>query len=179
MKAARNLRSTSTLNPWTYYCLFGLLATTGMRISEALDLQVKDVDWTEGILTIHGKCGKSRLVPLHASTRKILSRYSARRDRFFGRQPVWHFFASSRGTRLDGGHVRRTFYYLSRQTDCVLFRPAMGRGSTIFATDLRSKRYYAGISKVRMSNGACRFCRLILATRMSLTRIGTLRALRN
>jgi integrase/recombinase XerD len=115
MKAARNLRSTSTLNPWTYYCLFGLLATTGMRISEALDLQVKDVDWTEGILTIHGKCGKSRLVPLHASTRKILSRYSARRDRFFGRQPVWHFFASSRGTRLDGGHVRRTFYYLSRQ----------------------------------------------------------------
>jgi integrase len=68
MKAARNLRSTSTLNPWTYYCLFGLLATTGMRISEALDLQVKDVDWTEGPLvslrtphvTFPAKTGSSR-----------------------------------------------------------------------------------------------------------------------
>ena len=33
LQAAQNLRSTSTLKPWTYYCLFGLLATTGMRIS--------------------------------------------------------------------------------------------------------------------------------------------------
>jgi integrase/recombinase XerD len=38
---------------------------TGVRISEALNLQAKDVDWCEGVLTIHGtKFGKSRLVPL-------------------------------------------------------------------------------------------------------------------
>lgn len=116
LKAAQNLRSTSTLKPWTYYCLFGLLATTGMRISEALNLQVKDVDWPEGILTIHGtKFGKSRLVPLHSTTRKVLSAYAERRDCFFGRKPVSHLFVSSRGTRLDGGDVRRTFYHLSRQ----------------------------------------------------------------
>ena len=116
LKAAQNLRSTSTLKPWTYYCLFGLLATTGMRISEALNLQVKDVDWSEGILTIHGtKFGKSRLVPLHSTTRKVLFAYAERRDRLFGQKTVSHFFVSSRGTRLDGGHVRRTFYQLSRQ----------------------------------------------------------------
>jgi integrase len=115
LEAARNLRSTSPLNPWTYYCLFGLLATTGMRISEALDLQAKNVDWSEGVLTIHGKCGKLRLVPLHASTRKVLSAYSAHRDRLFGQERVSHFFVSSRGTRLDVGRVRRTFYRLSRQ----------------------------------------------------------------
>jgi len=115
LKAAQNLRSTSTLKPWTYYCLFGLLATTGMRISEALNMQIKDVDWSEGILTIHGtKFGKSRLVPLHPSTGKVLSAYAGRRDRFLGRKPVLHFFVSSRGTRLDGGDVRRTFYRLSR-----------------------------------------------------------------
>ena len=80
LKAAQNLRSTSTLKPWTYYCLFGLLATTGMRISEALNMQIKDVDWSEGILTIHGtKFGKSRLVPLHPSTGKVLSAYAGRR----------------------------------------------------------------------------------------------------
>lgn len=115
LQAAQSLRSTSALNPWTYYCLFGLLATTGVRISEALNLQTKDVDWSEGVLTIHGKCGKSRLVPLHCSTLKVLSAYSARRDRLFGKESVSHFFVSRRGTRLDGGHVRRTFYHLSRQ----------------------------------------------------------------
>src|SRR5262249_1777186 len=73
LEAAQNLRSRCSLTPWTYYCLFGLLATTGLRISEALNLQIKDVDCSEGILTIHGtKFGKSRLVPLHASTQKVL-----------------------------------------------------------------------------------------------------------
>jgi integrase/recombinase XerD len=116
LKAAQNLHSTSTLKPWTYHCLFGLLATTGMRISEALNLQIRDVDWSEGVITIHGtKFGKSRLVPLHPSTRKVLSAYAERWDRFFGRKPLSHFLVSSRGTRLDGGDVRRTFYRLSRQ----------------------------------------------------------------
>jgi integrase/recombinase XerD len=116
LNAAQHLHSTSTLKPWTYYCLFGLLATTGMRISEALNLQGKDVDWSEGVITIHrAKFGKSRLVPLHPSTRKVLSAYAERRDRWLGKKPVSHFFVSSRGTRLDGGHVRRTFYQLSRQ----------------------------------------------------------------
>jgi integrase len=116
LKAAQNLHSTSTLKPWTYYCLFGLLATTGMRISEALNLQIRDVDWSERVITIHGtKFGKSRLVPLHPSTRKVLPAYAERRDRFFGRKPLSHFLVSSRGTRLDGGDVRRTFYRLSRQ----------------------------------------------------------------
>jgi integrase len=116
LKAARNLPATYNLKPWTYYCLFGLLAVTGMRVSEAFNLQRKDVDWSEGVLTIHGtKFGKSRLVPLHTSTRRVLSAYAKRRDRFLAGQPVSHFFVSSRGNRLDGGAVRRTFYRLSRQ----------------------------------------------------------------
>jgi integrase len=116
LKAARHLPSTYSLKPWTYYCLFGLLAVTGVRISEALNLQAKDVDWCEGVLTIHGtKFGKSRLVPLHTSTRKVLLAYAKRRDRYFEGKLVSHFFVSSRGTRLDGGHVRRIFYSLSRQ----------------------------------------------------------------
>jgi integrase len=116
LKAALNLPSTYSLRPWTYYCLFGLLAVTGMRISEALNLKAKDVDWSEGVLRIQGaKFGKSRLVPLHASTRRTLSAYTKRRDRFFPQRPVSHFFVSTRGRRLDGGDVRRTFYELSRQ----------------------------------------------------------------
>jgi integrase/recombinase XerD len=87
-----------------------VLAVTGVRISEALNLHAKEVDWSEGLLTIHGtKFGKSRLVPLHPSTKKVLSAYAKRRDRFFAGKPVSHLFVSSRGNR-------RTFYTLSRQT---------------------------------------------------------------
>jgi integrase len=48
--------------------LFGLLAVTGMRISEAIGLERHDVDLQRGLLTIRGaKFGKSRLVPIHSA----------------------------------------------------------------------------------------------------------------
>jgi len=87
-----------------------------MRISEALNLQPHDVDLSEAILTVRGaKFGKSRLVPIHASTRKVLRNYIQHRDRTFARK-LPYFFVSTRGNRLDGGEVRRTFYRLSRET---------------------------------------------------------------
>ena len=87
----------------------------GLRISEARNLQTEDVDLQEGVLTIRGtKFGKSRLVPIHPSTCIVLSDYALRRDRWLARRPA-AFFVSSRGTRLDGAEIRRTFYTLSRQ----------------------------------------------------------------
>jgi integrase/recombinase XerD len=115
LQAARQLPSTHGLRGLTYSCLLGLLAVAGLRISEARNLQTEDVDLKEGVLTIRGaKFGKSRLVPIHPSTRKVLSDYASRRDRFLSKRPVT-FFVSGRGTRLDGGEIRRTFYFLSRQ----------------------------------------------------------------
>jgi integrase/recombinase XerD len=95
LQAARQLPSTYSLRPWTYYCLFGLLAVTGLRLGEALNLQCQDIDWAEGVLTIRRtKFGKSRLVPLHASTVKVLAAFMKRRDRFFAEcsaRTVSHF----------------------------------------------------------------------------------------
>ena len=60
----------------TYPALIGLLAVTGMRIGEAIALQVSDFDSGTGILTIrHGKFGKTRLLPLHPTTTAALTRY--------------------------------------------------------------------------------------------------------
>jgi len=57
----------------TYYSLLGLLAVSGLRLGEAIRLQVDDVDLATGILTIrNSKFGKSRLVPIHASTARKL-----------------------------------------------------------------------------------------------------------
>jgi integrase len=116
LKAAKNRPSLDPLRPWTYYCLFGLLAVTGLRIGEALNLEARDMDWSEGVLTINGaKFGKSRLVPLHASTCRVLADYVKRRDQRFGARPEGPFLLNKNGNRLDKGEVHRSFYSLSRQ----------------------------------------------------------------
>jgi integrase len=114
--AARGLRTKTGLRPETYTTLFGLLAVTGMRISEIIALDRKDVDFEQGILTIRRtKFGKSRLIPVHPSTRRALSRYADRRNRIYPRPSTPSFFLGERGTRLTWWIVRWTFVQLSKQ----------------------------------------------------------------
>ncbi len=105
------------LQPWVYYCLFGLLSVSGLRLGEARNLELQDVDLDTAVLTIrNAKFGKTRWVPLHTSTCKILADYIARRQRHWARRPVSSYlFVSSWGNRLDSGQIHRTFYVLSRQ----------------------------------------------------------------
>ncbi len=64
------------LRPLTYMTLFGLLAATGLRLSEALRLERKDLDLDQPSLTVREtKFKKSRLVPIHVSTAKALAVY--------------------------------------------------------------------------------------------------------
>lgn len=80
MDAALNLLPRSTIRPHTYYYLFGLLAATGLRISEALGLQRDDLT-DDGLIIRRGKFGKSRLIPIHETTRRALTDYLMIRDR--------------------------------------------------------------------------------------------------
>lgn len=105
------------LRPRVFHCLIGLLSVTGLRLSEALNLQLGDVDLEQAVLTIRSaKFGRWRLVPIHSSTCAVLVDYLERRERFFGRPVSSYVFVTRRGTRLDTGHVHRTFYALSRRT---------------------------------------------------------------
>jgi integrase/recombinase XerD len=106
-----------TLRPWVYYCLFGLLSVSGLRLGEACNLELQDVDLKAAVLTIRGaKFGKDRLVPLHRSTCAVLAKYIAKRRRHWeGRAVSSYLFVSSWGNRLDTGDIHRTFYTLSRQ----------------------------------------------------------------
>jgi len=105
------------LRPWTYHCLFGLLSVSGMRLGEARYLELQDVDLKAAVLTVRGaKFGKSRFIPLHASTGQVMADYIARRERFFvGRPVASYLLVSNRGNRLDVAEIHRTFYALSRQ----------------------------------------------------------------
>lgn len=59
-------RSATSISRWGRFTLFGLLSVTGLRVSEALNLDLNDVDLDQGVLTIrNSKFGKSRLVPVH------------------------------------------------------------------------------------------------------------------
>lgn len=114
LESALRLLPDAGLLCWTYYCLFGLLSVAGLRLGEAIRLELDDVDLQQGLLTVRGtKFGKSRLVPIHASTRAALLRYRKRRERFV-RSRSSTFFINSNGNRLDRGQIHRTFYRLSR-----------------------------------------------------------------
>jgi integrase len=93
-----------------YRTLFGLLACTGLRVSEALKLNAANVDLVHGILRIEKtKFKKSRLVPLHPTATRALRRYAQAR---YGQQGVCDdspFFISSRGKRLSYHSVCRVF----------------------------------------------------------------------
>ena len=145
LRAALELPGNDGLRPWTYHCLFGLLSVSGLRVGEAQNLELRDVDLQAGVLTVRGaKFGKSRFVPLHASSCRVLADYIARREREWVRRPVSSYlFVSNRGNRLDGGEIRRTFYLLSRQIG--LRGPSDSRGPRLH--DMRHR--FASITLLR------------------------------
>lgn len=114
--AAKQLPSSSGLRPWTFSTLFGLIAVTGTRVGEPIALNREDVDLSRGDIFIHQtKFGKSRLVPVHPSTQKVLQEYARRRDAIYPCPKTPSFFLSERGTRLTDGMVRWTFVKISHQ----------------------------------------------------------------
>jgi integrase len=90
----------------TYPTLFGLLACTGMRISEVLGLRTEEVDLKQGILTVkESKKRRCRLVPLHPSAVPPLEEYAAKRTKRFPEASF--FFVNRCGNRLPYTTVHR------------------------------------------------------------------------
>ena len=116
LAAALSLPPSGALRRWTYHGLFGVIAVTGMRLSEAINLKCDDVDLDAGVLTIRlTKFGKSRLVPLHPTTSAALRNYAQRRDSHLPSQRSPNFFVAERGGPLLHQYVHRVFWRLSRE----------------------------------------------------------------
>jgi site-specific recombinase XerD len=115
VREAARLPSSLGMRAYTYSTLFGLLAATGLRISEALTLDRDDVDLRAGVLRVRrAKFGKSRFVPVHDSTRRALRRYEQRRDVRLPRPASAAFFLSERRTRVTPCSARYNFAVVSR-----------------------------------------------------------------
>jgi integrase len=113
LRAAAGLTPRDGLRPHCYVTLFGLLACTGLRISEALALSCDDVDLDRGVLTVRtGKGGKTRLVPLHPSALEPLREYATRRARYSHDGPSTAFFRTDASEHLTYAAVNSTFLRL-------------------------------------------------------------------
>jgi integrase len=117
MVAARSLPYLSFLSATTYETLIGLLATTGMRVGEALGLDHCDVDLAARLLVVRcSKNGKSRQLPLHPTTVAALQDYVQRRDRLCSRPKSPSFFVTLRGNRPSPRAFLAAFTRLRRET---------------------------------------------------------------
>ncbi len=136
--AARALSGITGLRPLTYATMLALLSVTGMRVSEVVNLDRDDVDLTDGVLSVRdSKFGKSRYLPMHASTARALRRYARHRDRLCLRPLVPAFFLAERGTRITEWALRWTFAKLSKQVG--LRAPSSSHGTGPRLHDLRHR----------------------------------------
>jgi len=134
LREASLLRPRHGLRPRTYVAFFSLLASTGLRLSEARRLATSDVDLDDGVLTVReGKFRKSRLVPLHPTATQALIRYAARRDACREAPPSTCFFRTERAPALTHDAVERTFSRLRHRLGWT----AQGRARRPRLHDLR------------------------------------------
>jgi integrase len=114
IKAAAALRP--GLRAATYHTLISLLAVSGIRIGEAIGLDDADFDAGRELLVIrNAKYGKHRLVPLHPSTPRALTRYAQLRRQAHPRPASPALLVSTAGTRLLHSNIGLTFARLAEQ----------------------------------------------------------------
>ena len=112
IESAAAFPSADPLRPAGYATLFGLLASTGMRVSEPLGLRLTDVDLDRGVLRVlETKFRKSRLVPMHPTVIEAMRRYASERDRDSRRRSSIWFFVG----RGDGPLPSRSVHHAFRR----------------------------------------------------------------
>jgi integrase len=118
--ASGRLQPTGGLRPATYQTLFGVIAASGLRLSEGLQLRDADVDLRRHTLLVRQtKFKKSRLLPIHATTVEALGRYRRVRDHWLPGGPDTPFFVGSAGQALPRPTVHGIFARLRTQLGWV------------------------------------------------------------
>lgn len=137
VRTAARLPSSYGLRGWTYSTLFGLIAVSGLRISEAIKLDEEDVDLEEGVLLVkRGKNRKSRLVPISASAAERLRAYRAECTRILGISPA-PFFRQDSGLRPTDCAARYTFAHICQEMGLRAHTPFHKHGRGPRVHDLR------------------------------------------
>ena len=116
LTAAAQLPPISGLRAVNCTTILGLIAATGLRVSEATGLARADVDLKLHRLHIrHAKFGKARWVPMHPSTTRALQAYALRRDHAKPPLCTDAFFVDDRGRAFQAANVQYAFKQLRQQ----------------------------------------------------------------
>lgn len=111
LQGAAKLKPEGSIRPATYKTLFGLIAATGLRISEALALQLDDIT-DDGIIVRSTKFRKSRLVPIHETVQYELNNYLVFRMKIGSDNTA--VFVSPQGSALCHSTVNSVFLTIAR-----------------------------------------------------------------
>ena len=150
LRAAAALQPTGSIRPTMYATLFGLLAATGMRIAEALALQLDDVT-ADGLVIRETKFQKSRLLPLHTTARQALDGYLVARRSLTTLDRA--LFVSVAGGALPYNTVRGSSCNSSIVPISGAHTRGVTRASTICATPSRSARWSSAATIALRSPG--------------------------
>ncbi len=112
MDAALELPPVGSITPLTFHCIPGLIAATGLRCSEAINLLLTDLT-ADGLLVRHAKFGKRRLVPLDDSVHRAMETHLRERKRRGGSDE--HLFVLKTGRPMHPVHLSRIFVKPARQ----------------------------------------------------------------
>ena len=143
------------LRPRTYVAFFSLLASTGLRLSEARRLECRDVDLEQGqLLVLEGKFRKTRRILLHPTSVHPLAAYALERDAFPGARPSQFFFRTERSPVLQRAAVEKTFSRLRERLGWSLHgragRPRIHDLRHTFAVRRLLRWYEEGVDVDRM-----------------------------
>ena len=103
----------------TIHTFLALMASTGLRTGEVVGLDIANLDQHGGTLTVTGKYGKIRMLPLHPTVLDGVTRYLEQRDRLLPSADCPALLISTRGRRLQAANVQHTFRGLVRRTGLV------------------------------------------------------------
>jgi len=139
-------RRDCALHGATNATLFGLLWSTGLRIGEALALDIGDVDFEAGVLTVRrGKFDKSRQLPLRASVLDAITRYIRDPRRPIGVENTSPLFVSTRLSRLKHRSASTSFQMASEQARLVPPLPTLHHLRHSFAVLCVASWYHADV----------------------------------
>ena len=99
----------------TFRTLISLQAATGIRTGEAISLDLSDIDHVQGTLTVTGKYGKTRLLPLHPTVAEALVGYLDTRSQLLPAAHCPALLINMRGARLGRSTIHPTFRGLAAQ----------------------------------------------------------------
>lgn len=86
--------------------IFETLYSSGMRISELVNLKVTDIDLQRGVMKVTGKGSKQRFVPLYDTLSEKLKGYLViRHDYFVKQRDEGWLFLSRNGNKLDREYI--------------------------------------------------------------------------